>query len=300
MNTSKPHVTIYTDGGCEPNPGVGGWAALLIFDDRQQELSGGDRDSTNNRMELTAVMSALESLPGPHQIDLYTDSQYVKQGITQWIKNWIKKDWRDVKNPDLWQQLHAATQRHTIQWHWVKDHAGYEHNERVDQLAMAEIAKLTGRAVSPVKAAAPAQPVDAASRLYIGANYSYDDKSGGWGVVIVNGSNQQELSGRERNSSENQLLLIAAAAALEILPAPTTIAVHTASEYLQKGMSQWIKGWIKKGWRTASGEPVKNRELWERLQVAAERHSVQWLYQDKSVNAYTRRAHELAQMILNK
>jgi ribonuclease HI len=295
MNNPKPHVTIYSDGGARPNPGVGGYGVVMIFDDqREKELSGGEKDSTNNRMELTAVITALDSLEQAYEIDLYTDSEYVKNGITQWIKGWIKKGWRDVKNPDLWQRLHQATQRHTIKWHWVKGHAGHAFNERVDELATREIERISGKRV-PRKQEPEAPAVDADVSIYIGADYSFDDQRGGWAAVIVQGEQTRELSGQAQNSSENQLLLTAAAEALESLKSPTKIAVYTHSEYIQKGMSQWIKGWIKKGWKTASGDPVKNRELWERLQQAAERHNVQWLYQGKAQSEYTQRAALLAQ-----
>jgi ribonuclease HI len=294
MNKSKPHVTIYSDGGCRPNPGTGGWGAVLIFDDREQDLSGGEKDSTNNRMELTAVITALDSLEGSHQVDLYTDSEYVKNGITKWIKSWIKKDWKDVKNPDLWQRLNQAIERHTIKWHWVKGHAGNIFNERVDELATREIARLTGKTFER-KVEMEAAPMDADVRVYISAVYSFEEKRGGWSAVVVGQDGEQELSGTETNSSENQLLLTAATRALASVRSSASIAVYTDSEYVQKGMSQWIKAWIKKGWRTSGGEPVKNRELWERLQAAAEHHQVQWLAQSKSQGELVKRAFQLAQ-----
>lgn len=138
----KTHVTIYSDGGSKPNPGPGGWAALLIYEDRMQELSGGEQDTTNNKMELTAAIEALESLPAPCEVTFYTDSVYVKQGITTWMKTWVKNGWRTangkpVKNQDLWRRLHAATRKHEITWKWVRGHAGDEFNERVDKLATA-------------------------------------------------------------------------------------------------------------------------------------------------------------------
>jgi ribonuclease HI len=135
-------VVIYTDGGCKPNPGPGGWAALLMYNGHQKELSGGDRKTTNNQMELTAAIEALESLTRPCDVELYTDSQYLKNGITSWMKTWKKNGWKTaskkpVKNRDLWVRLDEATQRHTITWRWVKGHADNEYNERVDQLATA-------------------------------------------------------------------------------------------------------------------------------------------------------------------
>lgn len=137
-------VEIYTDGACRGNPGPGGWAATLAWEGHERELSGAERDTTNNRMELTAVIRALEALKRPMAVRVYTDSQYVRQGITEWLPNWKKRDWRTadkkpVKNRDLWEALDAAAARHQVEWHWVKGHAGVPGNERVDALANAAI-----------------------------------------------------------------------------------------------------------------------------------------------------------------
>src|SRR5262249_28481499 len=137
--TTLPHVTIHTDGGAAPNPGPGGWAAILAFKDREKELKGGEPHTTNNRMELTAAISALEALKKPCVVDLYTDSQYLRQGITQWITQWKRNGWRTsdkkpVRNVDLWQQLDAALKQHQVNWHWVRGHAGHAMNERADVL----------------------------------------------------------------------------------------------------------------------------------------------------------------------
>ena len=133
-------VEIYTDGACKGNPGPGGWGALLRCQGQEKELFGGAPDTTNNRMELQAVIEALRCLKRPCDIDIYTDSQYVQKGISEWITGWKARGWRTaskapVKNADLWQMLDAEVARHRIQWHWVKGHAGHELNERADQLA---------------------------------------------------------------------------------------------------------------------------------------------------------------------
>ncbi|HET7126178.1 MAG TPA: ribonuclease HI [Lysobacter sp.] len=135
-------VVIHTDGACLGNPGPGGWAALLRYGAHEREIAGAEADTTNNRMELMAAISALESLTEACAIDLHTDSQYVRQGITEWMPNWIRRNWKTaggdpVKNRDLWERLHAATTRHRIAWHWVKGHSGDPDNERVDALARA-------------------------------------------------------------------------------------------------------------------------------------------------------------------
>ena len=133
-------VEIYTDGACKGNHGHGGWGALLRCQGQEKELFGGAPDTTNNRMELQAVIEALRCLKRPCDIDIYTDSQYVQKGISEWITGWKARGWRTaskapVKNADLWQMLDAEVARHRIQWHWVKGHAGHEFNERADELA---------------------------------------------------------------------------------------------------------------------------------------------------------------------
>ncbi len=133
-------VGIHTDGACLGNPGPGGWAALLRYQGREREIAGGEALTTNNRMELMAAIVALETLTEPCAITLHTDSQYVRQGITEWMPNWVRKNWKTsgggaVKNRDLWERLHEATQRHQIDWRWVKGHSGDRDNDRVDVLA---------------------------------------------------------------------------------------------------------------------------------------------------------------------
>lgn len=138
-SSAPAHVIIYTDGGCAPNPGPGGWAAILQSGTHMKELKGGEPMSTNNRMELMAAISALEALKRPSQVDMHIDSQYVRDGITKYINNWKKNGWRTasrepVKNQDLWQRLDAARGRHTVRWHWVKGHSGDFYNDRADEL----------------------------------------------------------------------------------------------------------------------------------------------------------------------
>ena len=133
-------VEIYTDGACSGNPGPGGWGVLLRFRGEERELWGGEPQTTNNRMELMAAIQALETLKRPVKAALYTDSTYVREGITSWIHNWKAKGWKTaakkpVKNVDLWKRLDAALERHDIDWHWVKGHAGHPDNERADELA---------------------------------------------------------------------------------------------------------------------------------------------------------------------
>jgi len=143
-------VAIYTDGACSGNPGPGGWGALLIYNSHTRELSGGEPATTNNRMELTAAIMALEALKRPCRVNLYTDSAYLRHGITGWIHRWRRNGWRTaqkkpVLNADLWQRLDAACARHEVNWHWVRGHAGHTENERADALARAGMAPFLKR-----------------------------------------------------------------------------------------------------------------------------------------------------------
>ncbi|MDC3181116.1 ribonuclease HI [Gammaproteobacteria bacterium] len=137
-------VKIYTDGACSMNPGPGGWAALLVYGEREKMISGYEDNTTNNRMELRAAIEALGALKGRQQVALWTDSTYVKQGITTWIIGWKQKGWKNaqkkpIKNQDLWVELDALQQKHQVSWHWVKGHSGHRENDMVDEAARAEI-----------------------------------------------------------------------------------------------------------------------------------------------------------------
>ncbi len=147
---SASPVTVWTDGACSGNPGPGGWGAILRAGAAEKELSGGEPETTNNRMELTAAIMALEALSRPCAVELHTDSQYLRGGVTGWIAGWKRNGWKTadrkpVKNVDLWQRLERAAERHRVAWHWVKGHAGHDENERADALARAGMAPFLGR-----------------------------------------------------------------------------------------------------------------------------------------------------------
>ena len=141
----KPEVTIYTDGACQGNPGPGGWGALLRYGKHEKILSGGEKETTNNRMELQAALEALRGLKEPCQVTLFTDSEYLKKGITDWMPNWKKRNWRrkggELANVDLWMKLDQEIERHEVDWRWIRGHAGNMYNERVDRLAKRAILK---------------------------------------------------------------------------------------------------------------------------------------------------------------
>lgn len=292
MTNLTPKVTIFCDGGSQPNPGPGGFGVLLTFDDgREQELSGAELDTTNNKMELTAACVALESLDVPHEVTMYVDSQYVRKGITEWMPNWVKCGWKTadgepVKNQELWERLYEATQRHTITWRWVRGHSGNANNERVDQLATKARETLTGipsesakSSAKEAKKAAPKAEANGDVKVYISGQYSWDVKAGGWGAYIIDkDGSERELGGTIRDeTSGNRVALLAAINALEaVADTPGSLDIFTDQEYLSKGMSSWLDGWIKKGWRTAGGQPVKNQDLWEELHKLAKKRKITW------------------------
>lgn len=147
---SKDIIDIYSDGACKGNPGPGGWGALLVAGEKRREICGGEPDTTNNRMEMTAVIRALEQLKKPSHVRVHTDSQYVQKGINEWLAGWKRRNWRTaagqaVKNQDLWRELDQLNALHTIEWHWVRGHNGHPENERADALANQGISVASSR-----------------------------------------------------------------------------------------------------------------------------------------------------------
>lgn len=276
MNETRDAVIIYTDGGADPNPGAGGWGAVLVHPGtgKRRELSGGAEETTNNRMELTAAMEALDSLRQPCEVELYTDSQYLRQGITRWLPGWIARGWKRkgggaVLNADLWRRLQRATERHRIEWHWVKGHAGHELNERADELATAEIRQ---RQKAERKDSSAGPPVDAEVYLKVRSV----GPRGGWAALIRDASGEHTTSGLQRGVTANRLDILAACEVLESLPEGASVAIHTGSDYLRNGASQWLQGWRRRGWKTGTGDPVKNADAWRRLDALLTRRKVQW------------------------
>jgi len=271
--SNRPRITIYTDGGADPNPGPGGWGAVLIDDvsGRTKELSGGEPQTTNNRMELTAAIRALEALKTPCRVALYTDSQYLRRGITRWLPGWIRRGWQrkggQLKNVDLWQALAELVARHEIEWHWVKGHSGQRHNERADALASAAIRDR--RQGETAAAAAP--------QVEIFLAVSGRGRRGAWAAVIRDRDGERILAEVEEPTTVPRLEIIAASRALESLP-PTAgaVAIYTVSDYLRRGATRWLAGWRRGGWRTRGGDPVKNRDAWERLAAALRDRHVHW------------------------
>lgn len=266
-----PRITAYTDGGCRPNPGPGGWGVVLLeTGETPRELSGGAESTTNNRMEMQAAIEALEGLAEPHRVTLITDSLYLKRGVTEWLPRWQKSGWRtstagDVKNRDLWERLARQLERHDVGWKWTKGHAGDRWNERADRLAAKAIPRPELPVVDP-----------SAVHLALGVVFSGSTGRGGWAAVLRYGEETQELSGAVDGTSSNRMHLFAAVEGLRRLRRTVRVHVYTVSDYLKDGATSWLAGWKRRGWRRRDGEPVSHRELWSELDGLMHRHEIQW------------------------
>ena len=271
MSQPSQSITIYTDGACNPNPGPGGWAAILLKPNgTPQELCGAVAHTTNNQMELQAVTEALKALPNPHQITLYTDSKYLRQGITEWLPQWQQRGWKTtdkkaVKNQEFWQALAAQVQRHQIDWRWVKGHAGNKWNERADVLATSMLPKTE-------------LPLNDENAIHIFAAASYlgKQKSGGWGIVLRYRESTKELSGHQGDTSANRMHLTSALNGLQAIKKPLPIHFYTGSDYLCDGITKWVKGWQRNNWKTKSGKAVSNQDLWQELVTLTAQHQIKW------------------------
>ncbi len=274
MTEDLPRVTITTDGGADPNPGPGGWAAILAHDatGRVRELSGGEEYTTNNRMELTAAIRALEALTQRCEVRLVTDSEYLHSGITRWVKKWVQDGWKrgrgkkqDVENADLWQRLLALADEHMISWEWVKGHAGNRANERADWLATQAIRRIYA-------AQQAALPPDAEVYLVV----SVRGRQGFWAASVRYEDDERLLTGVEEEATSNRLDVLAAVEALASLPEGIRVRVNSLSDYLRNGATQWLPAWKRRGWLTKKGEPVKNRDVWEWLDAELAVREVEW------------------------
>ncbi len=290
-----PEVVIYTDGACDPNPGPGGWAALLLFGEHRKALTGHEASTTNNRMELQAIIAALGALKKPCRVRLHTDSEYVQKGITKYMarrkaKAGTPRTKNSVANRDLWEALDAAMQRHQIEWLWVKGHAGDPLNEEVDRLAVGMIPR-------------PDLPLDdnEAAHLFTGVSCLGPTGLGGWAAVVRAGETVREITGREENTSANRLHLLAIAHGLEAVPTGTSVHVYRASDYAVQGEQQWMKTWAKHGWRTKNGQPVKHEDVWQAILHAAEQRRVNWhCLKGEMRPAKSHQADELARLIVRQ
>ena len=243
-------ISIYTDGACDIHAGnrPGGWAAILRATDengdliRERVVSGGAEGTTNNRMELTAVIEGLKALKSTESVTVYSDSRYVID-----IGRGTKKS---VKNKALWQEYDKIAKTHLISWQYVAGHSGDALNERCDRLAVAEKNK---RAVPKEANEVETKTVaNATFRIYLSTQYQGKVKASAWAALVVEGDRIREFSGRLKNTTEIEATLIGAIAALNSVPAAEDAALFTAQEYLAKGMNQWLPGWQARGWKRAT------------------------------------------------
>ena len=265
-------VTIYTDGGADPNPGIGGWAAVLRYGKHEKVLSGNEPHTTNNRMELQAAISALQALDRPSQVEFHTDSEYLRRGITEWIDKWAARGWvhkggRPVANADQWQTLSALVKQHDIEWRWVKGHAGDPLNERVDQLARRARLEIT-----PAADLAGDVP-----RLYLRASCRGNPGPGGWGVVLERSDETEQLSGAAVTTTNNRMELTAAIEGLRLLPPGSAVQLFTTSDYLYQGATRWIHDWRRRSWQKKGGQPVANADLWQALARLTAAYTIRWV-----------------------
>ncbi len=274
---SLPKVTIYTDGSCKPNPGSGGWGAVIIFsdDDNCEKLQGRESETTNNRMELMAPIEALKSLKDPHEVTLVTDSTYLKNGITVWIHDWKSRGWvtrekQPVKNRDLWNALHEEMQRHRISWEWVKGHAGNKWNELADHLAA------SGREYR-------ALPLEnnQAVHIFIGITWKHSTGNGAWSLVLNYRHHMKILGGRVENTTANRLYIETAAKGLKSLKRPLPVYLYTSSGYLKDGVQSWLPGWMRRNWVTRDGKEVSNKTQWRELKSLLDSMDVQIFLAEK-------------------
>jgi ribonuclease HI len=284
-------VTVYTDGGARPNPGPGGWGAVLVeegagAEPRARELSGGAPLTTNNRMELTAAIEALAAVAAaeaagapPARLRLVTDSQYLRRGVTEWLPAWIARGWKRadggaVENEDLWRRLAERVRGRRVEWRWVRGHAGDRGNERADALATAARRRFAGGELAPQ-----------AARATVHLKVSCRGGDGAWAARVRCDGEERLLGGSVHATSANRLDLEAAAAALESLPPGVSAAVFTGSEYLRQGATKWLPGWRHRGGRTPEGGAVKNLDAWQRLAAALAGRQVAWPDLDDAARA---------------
>lgn len=241
---------------------------MVLFEGgkRVVELQGSEDDSTNNRMELMAALKALESLGNNCDVELFTDSRYVQQGITSCISNWERNGWltsekQPVKNRDLWESLAQEMSRHTIDWQWIKGHADDKWNDRADELA----ASARKKGISIEKELDGVQ-------MYLGVTWKHSSGTGAWSNILCYHDYVKIIGGEASKSSANQLYLVAAIEGIKKLKRDISVQIFTKSGYLRDGLERWLEGWKKRDWRTRDDKVISNRDQWLELSVLKEKY----------------------------
>jgi ribonuclease HI len=263
-------VIIHTDGGADPNPGAGGWAAILRAGDREKIITGSEPHTTNNRMELQAAIAAFQALKRPSEVEFHTDSEYLRLGITEWIDSWKANGWKrkgkPIANTDLWQSLNELVKPHDVEWIWVKGHGADPFNRRAD--ALARKARQDAALLAPISADYV--------RMFVKGTCKGNPGPGTWAVVIEEGEDTEQISGAVDSTTNNRMELTAAIQGLRQLPEDGVVQIITASDYLYQGATRWIHGWRKRNWRKKDGKQVSNMDLWLELDGLQDQLSVSW------------------------
>lgn len=288
---TKSKVVLYTDGSCAPtNPGPGGWAYLPVVDGVPDELvKGSEARSTNNRMELTAAIEALKTRADGESVELFTDSEYLRLGITQWMDAWLRNGWtrkkgRPVLNKDLWLALHTQNTRLRVEWRWVKAHAGHTFNEMVDQAARDaamsasrfDIARTEVEENSSTTTSVTPRVSFFITTANVGARRS------AWAFLREEKGNEDITHGIEDGVSSNRALLAGVIELLQTLRENDTVRVTTDSEYLFKGATQWLESWRQRGWRKSDDKPVANKDLWIEIHALLDHGTIDWQFERRS------------------
>lgn len=288
-------IAMYTDGACDIHADnqPGGWAAILCAVNdkgkviKETVISGGQEMTTNNQMELTAVIKGLRRLQSPVDITVVTDSKYVIDIAS--------KEKRIVTNKSLWREYFEAAAAHQIKWRFILGHAGHRYNERCDRLAVAERKKL-----AKPKVDTPTQPsANTAIKIYLSTQYSGKKRTAAWSAVVAHGNHVSELGDALVNVTELEAVLIGAIEALRNLPANEAATLYTAQQYLAQGMNQWISGWVAKSWKNTSGQAVKYQAHWQRLlQLTKDRTVYFEFVKSRDDNPYFARGKHLAKRLI--
>lgn len=267
MARELPRVTVYTDGACEPNPGPGGWAAVLLREgEAPTQLCGGERATTNNRMELRAALEALHALAEPHDVTLFSDSTYLVEGFAKLRPGrapglFGTAEPTPVVNGDLWDALAEEKARHRVTCQWLAGHAGHEWNELADKLARSQIPRPR-----------PAPPADGTVYVWTAVCDPVGRSPGAWAVLLTCEGRRKPRAEAVPGASANRLQLLVSVAGLRaVRPTTRPVVLITASDYVHSGLTRWYPGWVDRNWRTHSGSVVQNRDLWEALKAEADR-----------------------------
>jgi len=280
---SEQTIEIYTDGACQGNPGPGGWGAIILKPGKPpHKINGGEKSTTNNQMELTAVIHALDAIKkSKEKIILYTDSKYVRDGIYKWMDNWKKNDWMTslnspVKNQPLWQRLDAGIKDLNIQCEWVKGHAGNQWNDEADQLACQSIPNIQTNEEKVKRN--DVLPINDSNAIHIFTAIAFSSKknAGAWAAYLRYKTHTKSISEKVENSSSNQIHICSAIGGLELIKKKYPVHLYTLSDYLKDGATIWVRSWHKNHWKTKEGEPVKHKALWLSLHQLTQAYAIQW------------------------